>query len=142
MTTRRKDKDLRFCRSLAWFRARNRDSAWSFLVDRGKVTEQQAVELRRMIRSQPAEFRLAMIDLAHDCLVLKKLKEYLPFNPGLGATTRVGLLNMAVMIAEVVYTEENEGRRWEALAKRPRKAVPTTTKPRRKVAEKAAAAAG
>jgi hypothetical protein len=134
MTTRVKDKDISFGRTLARFRAQMRDPAWRYLVDQGLVTEQHAAELRRMIRSKPAEFRRAMIDLARDYGLLEKLDDYCPFKPRL-STTNVGLLNMAFMIAEALHRQE-EGRRWAALEKRPRKEGPTTTKPRRKAGER------
>ena len=147
MSERKKDKDLRFCRSLARFRATNRGPAWQYLVDLGKVTEDQAAALRRQARRDPEGYRQAMIDLAGDCLVLEQLREYLPFNPALGKTTNVGLLNMPVMIAENIYSAKEEGR-WKALEKLPRKATERTaraapkaaSKSRRKGGEKAAAA--
>jgi len=148
MSNRRKDKDLRFCRSLAWFRATNRGPAWQYLVDQGKVTEDQAAALRRQVRRDPEGYRQAMIDLASDCLVLGQLREYVPFNPALGKSSNVGLLNMPVMIAENIYTAKEEGR-WEALEKLPRKVTPkpaartrskTASRSRRKGGESAAAA--
>lgn len=140
MTTRVKDKDISFGRTLARFRAQMRDPAWRYLVDQGLVTEQHAAELRRMIRSKPAEFRRVMIDLARDYGLLRKLDDYCPFNSRLGTPTNVGLLNMAFMIAEALHRQE-EGRRWAALEKRPRKAGPTTTKSRRKAGERTVTAA-
>jgi hypothetical protein len=124
------DEFLSFCRSLARFRERNRTTAWEYLVKQGAIESQRALELRAMIRRNPAEFRKSMVELARDCGVLGALIEYAPFDLRVECRTSTSRLNMCVMIAEAIASDHGG---WEARKRIPRKPPGVATTRARKV---------
>jgi hypothetical protein len=112
------DTDQSFYRRLAWFRARNRQAAWEFLVKQEAIDTGRALELQGMIKRDPVAFRKAMIELARDTGVLGSLFEYAPFDLRVDCRGKISRLNMAVMIAEAIASDHGG---WEARRKLPRK---------------------